>query len=808
MQIIKYLLVFAVISWPAGLARAQQTFTSQQKILNDRRILLPNGWSLSPAGNTIDLKEDLPLNMAVSPGGKYLAVTNNGDGNQSITLVNLQNLHILDDKIIGRAWVGLKFSKDSKYLYASGGNDNIIIRYRILQGKLVNDDTIFLGNPWPMKISPAGLDLDDRGHRLYVVTREDHALYIADLKSMKVIYRVPLNAEAYSCILSPDKKRLYISLWRGAKVAVYNISTHTITSNITVGSHPNDLVLSDNGRYLFVANANENSVSVIRTSDNKVIETLYATLYPNSPIGSTTNSLALSGDQKTLYIANADNNCLAVFDVSNPGKSYSKGFIPVGWYPTCVRVAGKQIYVANGRGMSSLANPGGPDPMTPGIPADGHENQAVQYIGDLFKGTISFIHFPNAPVLKAYSNAVFRNTPYTPGKALFSDGEPGNPIPRHAGDPSPIKHVFYIIRENRTYDQVFGDLPQGNGDTSLCLFGEKVTPNAHAIARNFVLLDNFYVNATVSADGHNWSMGAYATDYVNKVWPTQYSGRGGKYDYEGLRKLARPDAGYIWAHCLKAGISFRDYGEFFEKGQLGEKALKNHLCTKYPGWDLSIQDINREKIWERDFDSLVRANAVPTLSTIYLPQDHTSGLARGAYTPVAHVADNDLALGRLVDHISHSAIWGSSAIFVLEDDAQDGPDHVDAHRSPALIISPFVRRHSVDHTMYSTTGLLRTIELIIGLKAMSQYDASATPMYRSFTDSPDLTPFQVQPPGVNINARNLAWNKQANGSMDFDLSRADAIPDTEMNAMIWRSVKGNNIPLPPIYRSAFVENTK
>ncbi|HVB03921.1 MAG TPA: bifunctional YncE family protein/alkaline phosphatase family protein [Chitinophagaceae bacterium] len=807
MRILPCLLLIAATQGPGNQVTAQQSFTGEQKILNHRRIMLPDGWSLSPAGFTIPLKEDLPLNMAVSPGGKYLAVTNNGDGNQSITLIDPNQRRVLDDKIIGKAWFGLKFSRNGKSLYVSGGNDNIIIHYRIIHDRLVNTDTIKLGNPWPVKISPAGLDLDEQRHRLYVVTRENRSLYIVDLRTRKVIHRVLLGNEAYTCVLSPDKKWLYISLWGGAKVAVYDVSSGVIKAEIPVGSHPNDLALSDNGRFLFVANANDNSVSVIRTTDNRVIETLIATLYPHSPPGSTTNSLALSPDQKTLYVANADNNCLAVFDVSHPGNSHSRGFIPVGWYPTCVRVSGNHIYAANGRGMTSMANPGGPDPLTPGHPAIGGKNIAVQYIGSLFKGTISVVAVPDGPSLQAFTEAVFRNTPYSPGKEALAPGLQGNPIPRQVGAFSPIKHVFYIIRENRTYDQVFGDIKEGNGDSSLCLFGEKVTPNAHGIVRDFVLLDNFYVDATVSADGHNWSMGAYATDYVNKVWPTQYSGRGGIYDFEGIRKLARPDGGYIWAHCQKAGISFRDYGEFFQKGYMGKLALRGHYCTTYPGWDLSIQDVYREKIWQHDFDSLVSIHAVPVLNTIYLPQDHTSGLERGAYTPIAHVADNDLALGRLVDHISHSPVWTSSVIFVLEDDAQDGPDHVDAHRSPALIISPFVKRHYVDHTMYSTTGLLRTIELIIGMKPMSQYDAAATPMYRSFTGTPDLTPFNSLPAKVDINNRNPGINLGATESAGLDLSRADAVPDAEMNAMIWESVKGPYIPMPPPHRSAFVQVT-
>jgi YVTN family beta-propeller protein len=799
------IILLAVSTGSRTVLHAQQPLQIKKE-LGSRKVLLPNGWSVSPAGSSIALGEDLPLNMAVSPSEKYLAVSNNGNGVQSITLIDPVHKKILDDKIIGKSWVGLKFSNDSN-LYASGGNDNLIIHYRILADRMVNRDSIKLGNPWPVKISPAGLDVDPESQRLYVVTKEDNALYIAALNTDKVIGRLQLDGEAYTCVLSPDKKWLYISIWGGDKVDVYDVSKNSITAMIAVGSHPNDLILTKDGKYLFVANSNDNSVSVIRTQDQKLIETLIAALYPDSPTGSTTNGLALSPDQQTLYIANADNNCLGVFDVSIPGHSHSKGFIPVGWYPTCVRMAANKIYVSNGRGYHSMANPGGPDPLDTGKRANGLKGP-VQYIGTLFKGSLSVIRPPSPELLKIYTGSVYSNTPFTSAKEAMASGESGNPIPRKVGDPSPIRYIFYIIRENRTYDQVLGDVKEGNGDSSLCIFGEKVTPNAHALAAEFVLLDNFYVDATVSADGHDWSMAAYATDYTNKTWPTQYSQRGGAYDYQGTRKIAYPKEGYIWDHCKKNGIPYRSYGEFVDQGVGDDPVLKDHVCIGYPGWDLDIQDVFRERIWAHDFDSLVKAGALPVFNTIYLPQDHTSGMAKGAYTPVAHVADNDLALGRMVEHISHSSVWGQSAIFVLEDDAQDGPDHVDAHRSPAYLISPYVKRHSVDHAMYSTSGLVRTIELIIGMPPMSQYDAAALPMFNSFTAHADAKAFDSRDPLVDINARNTGLSKGSSLSSSFDFSHPDAVPDAELNKVIWQSVKGSGSPLPPPHRSAFVKNIK
>ncbi|MHB1921674.1 MAG: bifunctional YncE family protein/alkaline phosphatase family protein [Chitinophagaceae bacterium] len=793
-------------------APAQTSVLDLEKSLNKKRIELPNGWSLSPAGTSISLQEDLPLNMALSASGKYLAITNNGDGKQSVTLVDTKTEKILDDIPISESWLGLAFGQQDQYLYVSGGNDNIILRFLVWKGRLVKPDTLRLGAPWPNRISPAGLAVDDAHHLLFVVTKEDSALYVVNLRTQKVWKRIPLPAEAYSCALSPRFPVLYISLWGGARVLVVNTQSLKITAEIPVGSHPNDLVVSKNGKFVFVANANTNSVSIIDAIHNQDIENISATLYPDAPIGSTTNSVALSEDQKRLYIANADNNCLAVFDVSHPGQSHSLGFIPVGWYPTCVRMVHGKLWVSNGKGFSSMANPHGPNPLRPEQlvvhqSSAGSPPIAEQYIGSLFKGSLSIIADPDSRSLGVYSQAVYRNTPYSTKKQTEAPGRSGNPIPRKMGGSSPIKYIFYILKENRTYDQVLGDMKEGNGDSSLCIFGDQVTPNEHALSRDFVLLDHFFVDAEVSADGHNWSMAAYATDFVEKTWPTNYSGRGGNYDFDGSRKIANPDQGFIWENCQREGVSMRNYGEFVNRGVPTLPVLKKVSCLAYPGWDLGILDTYREKIWERDFDSLVAANALPHFNSIYLPDDHTSGLARGAYSPIALVADNDEALGRIIDHLSHSPIWKKSAVFVLEDDAQNGPDHVDAHRSTAFVISPYVKRHSVNHEMYSTSGMLRTLELILGLPPMSQYDAAATPMWKCFTATPDFTPYHYIQPRVNTHQRNLAWNKSMKLSATFDLSRADAVPDRELNAVIWKSVKGENSIPPPPTRSAFVRCT-
>ncbi|NVM66060.1 YVTN family beta-propeller protein [Mucilaginibacter sp. SG538B] len=793
------------------LCAALQSFAQTPgKIEQTGQVLLPNGWKLSPAGRSLPLG-DLPLNMQLSVSGKLLAVTNNGQSTQSVQLIDPKNEKLLDEVVVKKSWYGLAFSRDEKKLYASGGNDNWILVFNIAGNKLGTPDTIKLApNAWPKnKVCPTGMVTNKSNSRLYSVTKEDSTLYIIDPDKKDILKQVKLPAEAYSCILSPDEKTLYISLWGGDMLGFYNIATQTL-STIKTSSHPNELLLDKKGKFLYVADANDNAVSVVNTSTHKIIETISTALYPTRLTGSTSNGLALSPNGKTLYIANADNNCLAVFDVTMPGSSKSKGFIPVGWYPTNVKVLGNKILVSNGKGFSSMANPKGPQPVKK-TDNSGYKQGAInsreQYIGGLFKGTLSFINSPSDAELKTYTKQVYANTPFTAKVEKTAKGEEGNPIPRRLGEKSPIKYVFYIIKENRTYDQVLGDMPQGNGDTSLCIFGKKVTPNHHAIANEFVLLDNFYVDAEVSADGHNWSMAAYATDFVEKTWPTSYGSRGGNYDFEGTRKAAYPRDGFIWDYCKRAGVSYRTYGEFVSDGNPGKanlKSLEGHFCIKSPGFDLNVKDVKRTEIWAHDFDSLLTINAVPHFNTVRISNDHTSGQRKGAISPIAAVADNDLAIGQFIEHLSHSSIWKESVVFILEDDAQNGPDHIDAHRSPVFVAGPYVKRNAVIHGMYSTSGVLRTIELILGLPPMSQYDAAAMPLFDCFTSKPDLTPYTAKPAQVDLEQRNIAVNESSKRSELFNFAREDAAPDIDLNEVVWKYVKGEASVMPAPKRSAFV----
>ena len=764
---------------------------------------LPNGWKLSPAGTPTALG-DLPLSLQISPDGRLAAVVNAGWGENSVQLLEVATGRLLDTRVVPAAWAGLAFAPDGRTLYASGGQHNRIHCFKIEGQQLRPDSALVLGERWPkQKIGVAGLAVDGPRQRLYAVTREDNSLYTFDLKTRRLLGTLRLPAEAYAALLSPDGTRLYISLWGGHAVAVYDPEQQRLLPAIAVESHPNDLALTRDGRRLFVANANSNSVSVIDTRRGLVTETLNTALFPASPAGSTPNGVALNADDTQLFIANADNNCLAVFDVREPATSRPLGFVPTGWYPTAVRVAGTQLLVVSGKGGTSLPNPNGPNP--------GRDvgEKGAGYIGGLLKSSLVRLPVPDAAALATFSAQVYANTPFSKARAAAPEVPAGSPVPQRVGEASPIRHVFYIIKENRTYDQVLGDVPAGNGDARLCLFPEKVTPNHHALTREFVLLDNFYVDAEVSADGHNWSTAAYATDFVEKSWPSNYSGRGGDYDFEGSRgEVAEPKDGFLWDYCLRAGRSFRSYGEFVFKGKPTSPTIAANYCKPYPGFDMRVKDVDREHIWEQDFDRLVAANQLPALSIVRLPNDHTMGARQGELSPLSYAADNDLALGRLIEHLSQSAVWKESVVMIVEDDAQNGPDHVDAHRSTAYLIGPYVRRHTVVHTAYTTSGMLRTLELILGLPPMSQYDAAALPLWACFTGKPNFAPYSLRPATTPLDVRNTALNAPARRALRFDLSREDAAPDLAFNENIWQAVRGAQSRMPAPRRSAAVREAK
>lgn len=797
--------------------------------------LLPNGWTLAPAGRHIPIG-DLPLAMVLSRDGRRLIVTNNGWAKPTLSVVDVERFAVTQRLPLDHAWLGLAWHPDGTRLYSSGAAQNSVVEIEYSSGKLGIPTIIPVAQPSerpgsgtnrPAPIDPdkqvfiGGVAVTPDGSRLFAVQVLGLAVSVIDLATHDVIRTIPLPAEGYTAVVSPDGATVYVSVWGGAKVVALDAKTLDVKHEIAVGEHPNALVLSKDGSRLFVACANTNAVWSVDTARGEALEQISIALYPKAPPGSTPNALALSPDGRTLLVANADNNTVAVVDVTARTGSRVSGFIPTGWYPTGVAFSadGNSVYVLSGKGLTSSPNPRGPQP---GVTSSMQE----QYTGTMLQGSLSVVAMPSAEKLDELTKTVYRITPYRDDIRLTPADAPGaSPIPRRVGDPSAIKYVFYVIRENRTYDQILGDLDRGNGDPTLCLFGEQVTPNAHALARQFVTLDAFFVDAEVSYDGHAFSTGAIATDFVEKIWPTNYGGRGARYLSEGggaqrnpYGNVAAPAGGYIWDVVKRAGKTVRSYGEFAERGFAPEwdrdagvgdvnatvPGLKGLVHPQYPTFDLSIPDNRRIDIWLEEFRKFEQKGQLPALSIIRLGGDHTAGTRPGYPTPRAMIAENDLALGRLVEAISKSRYWKESAIFVLEDDAQNGPDHVDAHRSPAFVVSPFVKRGSTVSTLYTTSGMLRTIELILGAEPMTQYDAAATPMYDVFQPTPDLAPFTRVDARVPIDEKNDKFSYGAQASLRMNLDEVDRAPEYELNVILWKSVKGALSVMPPPVRAAFL----
>lgn len=801
----------------------------------DGSVLLPNQWSLRPVGPQTAVG-DFPVNVALHPDGDYAAVLHSGWGQHEVRIIDLKTHKQLSQVALEEAYYGLAWSPDGKELYASGAGRETIHCFNFKDGYLSAHHELRLHDA-KVKGVPAGLAVSADGAALYVAESWGQRVLKVSLADGRVGWSRELAApqggamnpegerteshddpEApfpYTCL--PDEKhgRVFVSLWAKSAVLVLDARTGVEIARWPVGAHPNEMVLARDGR-LFVAEANLNTVSVLDPKNGQVLETLTASLFPNSPPGSMPNSLALSPDGELLFVANANNNNVAVFNVATPRHAQSLGFIPVGWFPTSVRVArdGQSLVIANGKGANSLPNPRGP---FPGRDPRERPGDLREYIGGLLRGTVEFVALPTekqrAEQFGAWTKIAYACSPLDATLTPRGERSAHNPIPAKLGDASPIRHVIYVVRENRTYDQVLGDMTEGNGDARLCLFGESVTPNAHALAREFVLLDNFFADGEVSADGHEWTMGAQATDFVEKLWPLNYGhGQGKKNDYpsEGRWPVAYPANGYLWNRAAEAGVTFRSYGEFCHTPTKGDilseptlPVLKGHIDPYYKAWDLGYPDCKRVERFTVELRRFEAEGDMPRLQVVRLGGDHTEGTSAGRLTPTAHVAENDAALGQLVGAISHSKFWADTVVCVLEDDAQNGSDHVDAHRMPAFVISPWTKRHAVDSTLYSTTSMLRTIELILGLQPMSQFDAAAMPLWNAFAAQPDLTAYTAKPAQVDLDARNtkLAWGARESGKMDF--TEPDRADDIKLNEIVWRSVRGPDSRMPAPVRAAF-----
>jgi hypothetical protein len=515
----------------------------------------------------------------------------------------------------------------------------------------------------------------------------------------------------------------------------------------------------------------------------------------------TPSALALSADKNTLYVVCSDANAAVVVDVKE-ARSDVRGFIPTGWYPTAAKaLADGRLVIINGLGSRSYPNPHGPNPTVRSAPAYSGDS-AVEYVGRMQTGTASIIAPVTDEALNKYTAEVRANSPYNDD---LLDSQPAS-LP-------PIEHLLYIVKENRSYDQVLGSIGKGESDPSLCLFQENAAPNHYKLAREFVLFDNFYVNADVSADGHNWTTSAIANDYVVKLWPSTYARRRDYFDYEGQDAAALPPAGYLWTNAGSRGVSMRNYGYWATNlktvapdGAVQIETVRDPVLAKvtdmqYRGWDLAYPDVKRAGAFLRDLAQFENTDKLPALMFMRLGNDHTNGTQPGKIAPLSMFADNDYALGMIVEGLSRSKFWKNTAIFVVEDDAQNGPDHVDSHRAPAYIISPYTRTGTIDSQMYNSTSVLRTMELILHLRPMTHFDAGARPMLGAFAREGVFTPYQAEKPRISLEERNPQNSPTAARSARLDFSEADLNDDDEMNDILWLAIKGTNPP-PPV-RSLF-----
>jgi len=694
-------------------------------------------------------------------------------------------------------------------------------------------------------LRPAGESLQFGGRPVDIALSPDkRTLYVKDNRGI-VVVDVETWKVRQELLVGRDGRRAYVSNWGGrhpmsgektattsgtpavvdsrgvaasGTVSVVDLQAKTVIAEIEVGLQSSGIALDEAHSRLYVANANSDTVGVIDTSSLLVVETISVRPDPSLPFGSMPNALALTPDGNTLFVANGGNNAVAVVRIDRRrNRSRVEGFIPAGWYPGAVVTDGKRLFVANIKGVGSR----NPQPEQKG------------WNVYRFLGTVQRVAMPNRQQLAQYSRRVSQDARVPQILRAWERAQSGKkpvPVPEKVGEPSVFEHVVYIIKENRTYDQVFGAIGKGASEPSLCIFGREVTPNHHALAEQFVLLDNYYCNGVNSADGHAWSTEGNVTAYTER----SFGGWTRSYPF-GDDPLAYSSTGFIWDHVLAAGLSFRNYGEMdyaepipadasfpdiyqdFVKGtrrirftqKIGIENLRRYSCREYPGWNMRIPDVLRAEVFLRELKEFERKDYFPNLVIIYLPQDHTSGTQPGMPTPRAHVADNDLALGRIVEAISKSKFWAKTCIFVIEDDPQDGFDHVDGHRSLCLVISPYTKRGAVVSEFYNQSSVLHTICRILGVPPLNQMVALAPVMTTCFTDKPDFTPYtalpnrvpldELNPPLSSLTPQQRHW---AEASLRLPLEKPDLAEEDLLNRILWHAVRGVDAPYPVEFAGA------
>ena len=810
---------FVLLLAIALLSSSQAPPREKVGVLPDGGFLLNSGWRVKPAGTQIPL-DTLPMSSVLTSNGRFLIVLNGGYKPPSISVLDTTDGHEVGRTPVADGWLGLALAPNGRTIWVGGGSRASIFEFSLNEnGKLEPGRTFeivkaaertfrdFIGD---VAVSPDG-------HLLYACDLYHDTIVVVNPQSGMVTEHFKTGRRPYRILFHPDGKSFFVTSWADGTIVRHQASNGDQLQTLRVGAHSTDMVWrdrtsvaeqgEDNGTWkarIFVSAANTNnaySVAVADSGELRLLETINLSTSPHHPLGMTPSALALSGDHNRLYVVCSDANAVAAVDVTE-ARSHVLGFIPTGWYPTAAKVlADGRLVVLNGLGSRSYPNPKGPNPTVRAAPAYKGES-TVQYVGRLQTGSASIIPLLAEDAIRNYTREVLANSPYTDQKLEAGPD----------GIPAAIEHVLYIVKENRTYDQILGDIGKGASDPSLCLFGEKISPNHHKLAQEFVLFDNFYVNGDVSADGHNWSTSAISSDYVAKLWPNSYGRRRTHYDYEGGEPASSPPAGYLWTNAAARGVSMRNYGYFATNkktpGEDGiqiegvrDPALAKVTNLKYRSFDLDYPDVKRAQTFLEDLAEFEKTGAMPALMTMRLGNDHTSGTTAGKIAPLSSFADNDYALGMIVEGLSRSKFWKNTAIFVLEDDAQNGPDHIDSHRSVAYVISPYTRTGKIDSTMYNTTSMLRTMELILKLRPMTHFDAGARPMVNCFAKQAVMTPYQAEKPRISLVDRNPENAPTAARSARLDFDEADLNDDDEMNDILWLALRGT--PPPPPVRSLF-----
>ncbi len=857
------LVIAAVLAWPCLVARAQPTVGAQDAkdgtVAGASGTVVPTRQLVRPAGQSVFF-HGRPVDLLIAADGLTAFVKSN----DSLLVIDVPSWTVRQEVAyppgLGASMHGMALTPNGRFLYVTCAQSALVEFAINPQGNVTHSRTIKLPaadravpttRPVGRDSYPCGLALSPDGATAYVCLSTSNALALVDLKTEKMLARIPVGVAPYDVELASNGNTAYVSNWGGRRpaekdrtsnsagtpvviddrgiastgtVSVLDLAERKGVAQIVVGLHPAQMVISRGADRLYVANANSDTVSVIDISSRaapRIVQTIDCRPDAGLPFGSASNALALSDDGRMLYVANGGNNAIAVISLDGEvSPAAPAGFVPAGWYPGAVAFRAGVLFVANAKGVGSR-----------------YPSSVGRWNSRDFWGSVGKVAVPDKDGLDRYPHQV-RTHAMGPQAPTARRRRPGGgrgaepvPVPQNVGEPSLFEHVVYIIKENRTYDQVLGDIGKGNSDPSLCIFGRDITPNHHALAEQFVLLDNFYCNGVVSADGHRWVTEGITSDYLEKsfgAWTRSYPSAGND-------ALAYASSGFIWDHVLLQGLSFRNYGEMvncrptpsgfaeiwqdYQKktgklkfaNRLGLAALDAYTCDAYPGWSLAIPDQVRADVFVKELDTAAAKGSLPHLVMIHLPNDHTNFTSPDYPTPQAMVADNDLALGRIIEAISRSPFWPKTCIFVIEDDPQSGFDHVDGHRSLCFVVSPYTKRGAIISDFYNQTSVLHTMELILGLPPMNQMDALAPVMQSCFAPKADLAPYKAEANRQALDEMNPTLSalsgdperlRLAQQSMEQPTDEPDQGDDDIRNRVLWAAMRDNGAPYPAAYAGA------